>query len=128
MILTGYSQSLLEASWMTIQLAFVSLAVGLVLAMLFAGGEMSRYRVIAWPTTFVVTILRGLPELLVVLFIFFVRAKLFFILLANSLRLALLIGRNCVIAYFCILCCSNYPWCIKSGTQRSTRSSKCTRY
>ncbi len=56
---------------MTIQLAFVSLAVGLVLAMLFAGGEMSRYRVIAWPTTFVVTILRGLPELLVVLFIFF---------------------------------------------------------
>lgn len=71
MILTGYSQSLLEASWMTIQLAFVSLAVGLVLAMLFAVGEMSRYRAIAWPTTFIVTILRGLPELLVVLFIFF---------------------------------------------------------
>ena len=89
MILTGYSQSLLEASWMTIQLAFVSLAVGLVLAMLFAVGEMSRYRAIAWPTTFIVTILRGLPELLVVLFIFLVQAKLFITSLANLLKLAL---------------------------------------
>ncbi|MEF1231516.1 arginine ABC transporter permease ArtQ, partial [Vibrio fortis] len=32
MELTGYSLGLVEASWMTVQLAFVSLLVGLVLA------------------------------------------------------------------------------------------------
>ncbi|MCG6289294.1 arginine ABC transporter permease ArtQ [Vibrio vulnificus] len=71
MALTGYSLSLAQASWMTIQLALVSLAVGLVLAVVFAGGEMTRHPLVKWPTTALVTVLRGLPELLVVLFIYF---------------------------------------------------------
>eukprot|EP00487_Bulimina_marginata_P005202 TRINITY_DN22801_c0_g1_i1.p1 TRINITY_DN22801_c0_g1~~TRINITY_DN22801_c0_g1_i1.p1 ORF type:complete len:230 (+),score=22.79 TRINITY_DN22801_c0_g1_i1:166-855(+) len=59
MELTGYSLGLVEASWMTVQLAFVSLLVGLVLAVLFASGEMSRRIAIKWPTTAFVTIVRG---------------------------------------------------------------------
>lgn len=80
MVFSGYSMSLVEASWITIQLAFTSLLVGLVLAVIFASGEMSRRRLIAWPTTAFVTILRGLPEILVVLFIFFGSGQVLFMI------------------------------------------------
>lgn len=88
MMLSGYSLSLLEASWMTVQLAFTSLAVGLVLAMLFAGGEMSRFRFVAWPTTALVTILRGLPELLIVLFIFFGSGQVLFYITGDYIEIS----------------------------------------
>ncbi|MDO6542327.1 arginine ABC transporter permease ArtQ [Photobacterium sanguinicancri] len=78
--LTGYSAALLSAGWVTIKLSLVSVLVGLVLAVMFAGGEMSRHRFIAWPVTALVTILRGLPELLVVLFIFFGSTQILFLL------------------------------------------------
>ena len=80
MLLSGYSLSIANATWMTIQLAFASLLVGLVLAMIFANAEMSRYRVISWSTTLLVTIIRGLPEILVVLFIFFGSGQIFFLI------------------------------------------------
>ncbi|WP_261815429.1 arginine ABC transporter permease ArtQ [Vibrio gallicus] len=78
--LTGYSASLAQASWTTVQLAFVSLCVGLILAVLFACGEMSRQKWLAWPTVLFVTIIRGLPELLVVLFIFFGSTQVIFMI------------------------------------------------
>ncbi|WP_194089273.1 arginine ABC transporter permease ArtQ [Vibrio hibernica] len=78
MMLSGYSLALVDASLLTIELAFSSLAVGLILSVIFAGGEMSRLRVISWPTTALVTIIRGLPELLVVLFIFFGSSQILF--------------------------------------------------
>lgn len=77
-MLSGYSLALVDASLLTIELAFSSLAVGLILSVIFAGGEMSRLRVISWPTTALVTIIRGLPELLVVLFIFFGSSQILF--------------------------------------------------
>ncbi|PSW03735.1 arginine ABC transporter permease ArtQ [Photobacterium lipolyticum] len=88
MAFSGYSLSLVEASWMTIQLAFTSLLVGLVLAVLFAGGEMSRQRAIFWPTTALVTVLRGLPELLVVLFIFFGSGQIFFMITGDYVEIS----------------------------------------
>ena len=88
MAFSGYSLSLVEASWMTIQLAFTSLLVGLVLAVLFAGGEMSRHRAISWPTTALVTVLRGLPELLVVLFIFFGSGQIFFMITGDYVEIS----------------------------------------
>ncbi|GAD79065.1 arginine ABC transporter permease ArtQ [Vibrio ezurae] len=83
MELTGYSASLAQASWTTVQLAFVSLCVGLILAVLFACGEMSRHKWLAWPTTLFITIIRGLPELLVVLFIFFGSTQVIFLITGN---------------------------------------------
>nr|WP_194687993.1 arginine ABC transporter permease ArtQ [Vibrio sp. S17_S38] len=77
-MLSGYSLALVDASLLTIELAFSSLAVGLILSVIFAGGEMSRLRAISWPTTALVTIIRGLPELLVVLFIFFGSSQILF--------------------------------------------------
>ncbi|WP_434143602.1 arginine ABC transporter permease ArtQ [Photobacterium leiognathi] len=88
MMLSGYSLSLLEASWMTVQLAFTSLVVGLVLAMLFAGAEMSRFRLVAWPTTALVTVLRGLPELLIVLFIFFGSGQILFYITGDYVEIS----------------------------------------
>ncbi|EAR56071.1 ABC-type arginine transport system, permease component [Photobacterium sp. SKA34] len=73
---------------MTVQLAFTSLAVGLVLAMLFAGGEMSRFRFVAWPTTALVTVLRGLPELLIVLFIFFGSGQVLFYITGDYIEIS----------------------------------------
>ncbi|HDY7965841.1 arginine ABC transporter permease ArtQ [Vibrio vulnificus] len=88
MALTGYSLSLVQASWMTIQLALVSLAVGLVLAVVFAGGEMTRHRLVKWPTTALVTVLRGLPELLVVLFIYFGSTQVLFLLTGDFIEVS----------------------------------------
>lgn len=80
MVLSGYLSTLAQAGWLTLQLAFASLLLGLLLAVVFAGGEMSRHRWLAWPTTALVTLLRGLPELLVVLFIFFGSTQVLFLI------------------------------------------------
>ncbi|MGO2508974.1 MAG: arginine ABC transporter permease ArtQ [Vibrio hibernica] len=88
MMLSGYSLALVDASLLTIELAFSSLAVGLILSVIFAGGEMSRLRVIAWPTTALVTIIRGLPELLVVLFIFFGSSQILFYITGDYIEVS----------------------------------------
>ncbi len=60
-----------SAAGMTVGLAVCALVIGLLLAMLFAGWESLRFKVLAWPGTLLVTVLRGLPEILVVLGIYF---------------------------------------------------------
>ncbi|KII75753.1 arginine ABC transporter permease ArtQ [Vibrio renipiscarius] len=88
MVLTGYTLSLVQASWMTVQLACTSLVVGLVLAVLFASGEMSRHAALRWPTTAFVTLIRGLPELLVVLFIYFGSTQVLFIITGEFIEIS----------------------------------------
>ncbi len=85
---SGYSLALINASWLTIQLAFTSLLVGLVLSMIFASGEMSRFKFISWPTTALVTVIRGLPELLVVLFIFFGSSQILFYITGDYIEVS----------------------------------------
>lgn len=77
---SGYVAMLTQASWLTIQLAFSSLFLGLLLATLFTLGEVNKYKWISWPTTLIVTILRGLPELLVVLFLYFGASQILYII------------------------------------------------
>ncbi|BDH46532.1 arginine transporter permease subunit ArtQ [Salmonella enterica subsp. enterica serovar Choleraesuis] len=67
---------LASAAGMTVGLAVCALAIGLVLAMLFALWESSRWRPVAWLGSGLVTLLRGLPEILVVLFIYFGASQL----------------------------------------------------
>ncbi|WP_417614253.1 arginine ABC transporter permease ArtQ [Oceanisphaera sp.] len=71
---------LMNASLMTLGLALMSLAVGLVLAILFCGGEMSRFALLRWPVTLLTTVLRGLPEILVVFFIYFGSTQILFLM------------------------------------------------
>ncbi|CNK32332.1 arginine ABC transporter permease ArtQ [Yersinia alsatica] len=73
-------QPLASAAGMTVGLAVCALVLGLVLAMLFAVCESSRWKVVSYLTTGWVTILRGLPEILVVLFIYFGSSQLLMML------------------------------------------------
>ncbi|HGS5020358.1 TPA: arginine ABC transporter permease ArtQ [Vibrio cholerae] len=88
MVLTGYSLSLVQASWMTLQIALASLLVGLLLALVFAGGEMAKLKLIKWPTTLLVTVIRGLPELLVVLFIYFGSTQVLFFITGEFIEIS----------------------------------------
>lgn len=88
MALTGYSLSLVQASWMTVQLAFTSLLVGLILAVVFASGEMSSRVFVKWPTTAFVTVVRGLPEILVVLFIYFGSTQVLFLITGDFIEVS----------------------------------------
>jgi len=72
--------SLASAAGMTVGLAVCSLVVGLALAMVFAVWESSPWRPMAWLGTLLVTLFRGLPEILVVLFIYFGASQLLLIL------------------------------------------------
>ncbi|WP_380181374.1 arginine ABC transporter permease ArtQ [Kalamiella sp. sgz302252] len=67
---------LASAAGMTVGLAVSALAAGLVLAMIFAVWESARWRPVAWLGTALVTLFRGLPEILVVLFVYFGASQL----------------------------------------------------
>ncbi|WP_409159470.1 arginine ABC transporter permease ArtQ [Pectobacterium sp. B2J-2] len=83
-------QPLASAAGMTVGLAVCALVLGLVLAMLFAVWETVRWKAVGWMGTAVVTLLRGLPEILVVLFIYFGSSQLL-MLLADGFTLNLFI-------------------------------------
>ncbi|GKV95356.1 arginine ABC transporter permease ArtQ [Pectobacterium aroidearum] len=83
-------QPLASAAGMTVGLAVCALVLGLVLAMLFAVWETVRWKAVSWTGTAVVTLLRGLPEILVVLFIYFGSSQLL-MLLADGFTLNLFI-------------------------------------
>ncbi|MEG3134202.1 arginine ABC transporter permease ArtQ [Rouxiella sp. T17] len=69
-------QPLLSAAGMTVGLALCALILGLFLAMIFAVWESAPWKPLSWLGTAWVTILRGLPEILVVLFIYFGSSQL----------------------------------------------------
>ncbi|PWC10393.1 arginine ABC transporter permease ArtQ [Brenneria roseae subsp. americana] len=79
---------LASAAGMTVGLAVCALVLGLILAMLFAIWETARWRVVSWSGTVLVTLLRGLPEILVVLFIYFGSSQLL-LMLADGFTLNL---------------------------------------
>ncbi|WP_113625773.1 arginine ABC transporter permease ArtQ [Pectobacterium peruviense] len=83
-------QPLASAAGMTVGLAVCALVLGLALAMLFAVWETVRWKAISWTGTAVVTLLRGLPEILVVLFIYFGSSQLL-MMLADGFTLNLFI-------------------------------------
>jgi len=65
-----------SAAGTTLGLALCALVVGLALAMCFAAWESARWKWFGLLGTSVVTVLRGLPEILVVLFIYFGASQL----------------------------------------------------
>lgn len=69
--LKGFGPLLLEGTLMTIQLALVSLVLGLICGLIGAAMKLSRFRVLRVLAGIYVTLLRGIPELMVLLFIFY---------------------------------------------------------
>jgi len=76
MDLQGFGHLLISGTWVTIQLALASLAVGLVFGLMGAAAKLSDNRLARWIATGYTTIVRGLPELLLVLTIYFGGAQL----------------------------------------------------
>ena len=71
---SDYFSLMLTAALMTLGLAVCSLVLGLFLGMLFAVLEANRF--VGKPTALLVALLRGLPEILVVLLVYFGSSEL----------------------------------------------------
>ncbi|MFK0571508.1 arginine ABC transporter permease ArtQ [Endozoicomonas sp.] len=69
-----------EATMMTLGLALSSLALGLIMAIVFSLAELSRFKPLALATSTMVAILRGLPEILVIFFVYFGSTHAIFLL------------------------------------------------
>lgn len=69
--LSGFGNQLLIGAAVTIELALASLAVGLVLGLLGASAKLSSIKTLQWIANGYTTIIRGIPELLTVLIIYF---------------------------------------------------------
>lgn len=69
--LHGFGDQLLLGASITIQLALSSLVVGLILGLLGASAKLSNIRPLKWIANIYTTIIRGVPELLTVLIIYF---------------------------------------------------------
>lgn len=61
-----YLPLMYTATLMTLGLAVCSLLLGLVLALIFVSLEMSKWQCVHKPSAIIITLLRGLPEILVV--------------------------------------------------------------
>ncbi len=69
--LQGYGPSIFEGALLTIEVALASLAIAAVLGMLGALGRMSGSRVARAIATLYTTIIRGVPDLVLMLLVFF---------------------------------------------------------
>lgn len=71
MELHGFGHLLLAGTWVTLQLAFTSLFFGLLLGLVGAAAALSPIAPLRWAAVGYNTLMRGIPELLLVLIIYF---------------------------------------------------------
>lgn len=69
--LQGFGHLLLGGAWITIKLALTSLAIGLVFGLIGASAKMSRFKPFNMMANFYTSVIRGIPELLSIMFIYF---------------------------------------------------------
>ncbi|MEK8032302.1 ABC transporter permease [Ideonella sp. DXS29W] len=70
-MLHGYGASLLEGSLLTLAVAFASLVIALMLGLLGAVAKLSRVRPLRWLAQGYTTLIRGVPDLVMMLTIFY---------------------------------------------------------
>lgn len=69
--LKGFGPILLEGTWMTIKLAVLSLLVSVCLGLLGASAKLSSLKVLRIPAQLYTTLIRGVPDLVLMLLIFY---------------------------------------------------------
>ncbi|WP_370597742.1 ABC transporter permease [Plesiomonas shigelloides] len=69
--LHGYGPSIFAGAWLTLELAFLSLVIALLLGLLTASAKLSRQRGWRWLGQLYTTVIRGVPDLVLMLLIFF---------------------------------------------------------
>jgi His/Glu/Gln/Arg/opine family amino acid ABC transporter permease subunit len=75
-MLAGFGPQLLAGAAVTLELAFGALILGLALGLAGAAAKLSPRRWVSWPATFVLNLLRGVPEFLILLIVYFGAAGL----------------------------------------------------
>lgn len=70
-MLQGYGSTILEGAWLTVQLALLSMAVAVALGLLGAAFRLSPVKWLALMGETYATVIRGIPELVLILLIFF---------------------------------------------------------
>ncbi|RAI65627.1 amino acid ABC transporter permease, partial [Pseudomonas fluorescens] len=69
--LKGFGPLLLQGSWMTIQLSFLCLLVSVGLGLIGASAKLSKFALLRVPAQAYTTLIRGVPDLVLMLLIFY---------------------------------------------------------
>ncbi|HTJ63228.1 MAG TPA: ABC transporter permease subunit [Alphaproteobacteria bacterium] len=75
-MLGGFGPQLLAGAAVTVELALGALVLGLILGLLGAAAKLSPHRWISRPVTLLLNLLRGVPEFLILLIVYFGAAQL----------------------------------------------------
>lgn len=67
----GWGDELLRGAWLTIQISISAYVVGMFLGLLGAGAKLSHSRVLRWIADIYTTIVRAVPELLLIILIYY---------------------------------------------------------
>ncbi|MGV8919400.1 MAG: ABC transporter permease [Pseudomonas sp.] len=70
-MLNGYGAVILEGTWLTLQLALSSMALAVVLGLIGVALRLSPVRWLAWLGDLYCTVIRGIPDLVLILLIFY---------------------------------------------------------
>ena len=71
MLLEGFGPLILQGTWVTIQQAILSLIVSFIIGLIGAAAKLSRNRLASGCATVYTTIIRGIPDLVLMLLIFY---------------------------------------------------------
>ncbi len=71
MFLEGYGLLILKGTWVTVQQALLSLVASFVIGLIAAAGRLSKNRLVSGVATTYTTIIRGIPDLVLMLLIFY---------------------------------------------------------
>lgn len=63
---------LCQGAWVTIQIGLLSLLLSMPLGLFFAGCKLSKHKAISMPTTWVINVVRGVPMIVLLFYIYFV--------------------------------------------------------
>ena len=69
--LHGYGLSILEGAWLTLKVGLLSLVLSVVLGMIGALAKLSRSRIARLAASFYTTLIRGIPDLVLMLLLFY---------------------------------------------------------
>ena len=69
--LKGYGAILLDGTWMTVKLSICSLLLSVLLGLIGASAKLSGSRLLRFPATLYTTLIRGVPDLVLMLLIFY---------------------------------------------------------
>ncbi|EEY77484.1 arginine/ornithine transport protein [Acinetobacter calcoaceticus RUH2202] len=71
MFLSGYGPLLLSGTWMTLQLALLSLLLSVIIGLIGASSKLSSFKALRYIATTYTTLIRSVPDLVIMLLLFY---------------------------------------------------------